>query len=152
MKPLSQLFDNKLKLCGGLFASLLLISCGSYQNTGYNDGIYSPNPSDSNYSAEKTSQVSNSDVNPNVTKDGNYYKNYFAEQGEKISQAQAYNQDSEIFTDVESYSSRNNQDTTAIAAENRIYNEDPASHFHFCSYLPVNVIAITTIGSVPPTK
>ncbi len=64
MRPLSNFINSNIKLIGGLACSLLLISCGSYNNSSYNnDGIYAPNPNDSNYSAEETAQVSNRDNN-----------------------------------------------------------------------------------------
>ena len=83
----------------------LLASCGSYQYSGYEDGIYG----ETNRDYERQNQ--------NATQDGNssYYKNLFAEEaalsGEVLSE-------STIFTDVDSYSSTGDYDPTS----NESYN------------------------------
>lgn len=72
----------------------MLTSCGSFQYAGYdNDGIYSTE----NYNTEVVEQE------PEVTtstEDSNYYKNYFAE---NTAQLNAATEESEIFTDIDSY-------------------------------------------------
>ncbi len=83
----------------------LLASCGSYQYSGYEDGIYG----ETNRTYERQNQ--------NATQDGNssYYKNLFAEEaalyGEVLSE-------STIFTDVDSYSSTGDYDPSS----NQPYN------------------------------
>lgn len=83
----------------------LLASCGSYQYSGYEDGIYG----ETNRTYERQNQ--------NATQDGNssYYKNLFAEEaalyGEVLSE-------SSIFTDVDSYSSAQNYDPESNQAYN----------------------------------
>ena len=120
MQTLYNSLKNKSLIYCSIVCSALLISCGSYQHTQYSDGIYTPNPNDSNYNAEQMPQ-SNRQVVQNTSKDGDYYQNYFAEQGQQISEAQQYNSDEEIFTDVDSYSSENIDDSDA---EEIIYEED----------------------------
>ena len=74
----------------GLIAALT--SCGSYQYAGYdNDGIYASDDSD----AEVEQPIVTTS-----TSDSNYYKNYFAENSAEVD---AIKEESEIFTDVDSY-------------------------------------------------
>lgn len=70
----------------------LLASCGSYQYSGYEDGIYG----ETNRTYERQNQ--------NATQDGNssYYKNLFAEEAALYGEVLT---ESTIFTDVDSYSS-----------------------------------------------
>ncbi|HKL35319.1 MAG TPA: hypothetical protein VJ899_03420 [Salegentibacter sp.] len=86
---------------------LLLASCGSYQYSGYEDGIYGD--SEQRQSTEEPSQYAN-----NNQDQGNvYYKNLFAEKSQFYGQMA----DNIVFTDVESYSS-------AAGGEEEIYYED----------------------------
>ena len=81
-----------------LVAVATLVSCGSYNNSSHQkDGIYANQ--DRDYKNEPSQAT---------TKGDHYYENYFAEQNEKISQAQQYNDETAVFTDVDSYSSNDN--------------------------------------------
>ena len=89
-------FTSTLKKLSVLFmvfgALLMLSSCGAYQYVGYdNDGIYS--------SDEVVVDVNKAATNR--TND-NYYANYFEEH---VSEAQLLQDESEVFTDIDSYSS-----------------------------------------------
>ena len=75
----------------GLMA--VLTSCGSFQYAGYdNDGIYATDDYDDTYVEQPVATTS--------TEDSNYYKNYFAENS---AQLDAATEESEIFTDIDSY-------------------------------------------------
>ncbi|MFD2434869.1 hypothetical protein ACFSO9_15820 [Mesonia maritima] len=79
----------------GITAALVLSSCGSYENSSYNDGIYTAGRSN-----EETESYTESNDEPS------YYENYFSKQGEEIEQAQQANTSTDqVFTDVDSYSS-----------------------------------------------
>ncbi len=89
-------FTSTLKKLSVLFmvfgALLMLSSCGAYQYVGYdNDGVYS--------SDEVVVDVNKAATNR--TND-NYYANYFEEH---VSEAQLLQDESEVFTDIDSYSS-----------------------------------------------
>ena len=75
---------------------LTAISCGSYQNKSYydNDGIYGGEK-------EKTA-VESTEQNPKTVEANNKYKDYFGSNANKYS-----NEQSEVLTDVENYSSVN---------------------------------------------
>ena len=97
----------------------LLASCGSYQYSGYEDGIYGE--ADRGYERQ----------NQNATQDNNsgYYKNLFAEEaalyGEVLSE-------STIFTDVDSYSTTGNyqpgDDQTNYLGGQAPWGNDPDSY------------------------
>lgn len=75
-------------------AILMFVSCGSYQYAGYdNDGIYS-----SNQVVTNTREAANSRAN------SEYYANFFAEEAQS---AQDILGESDVFTDIDSYSSGN---------------------------------------------
>lgn len=90
---------------------LLLASCGSYQYSGYEDGIYG----DSNQQplpAEEPTQYANNNQDQGNT----YYKNLFSEKSEFYGQMA----DNIVFTDVESYSSAGgNENEEEIYYENQ---------------------------------
>src|SRR5690606_19337253 len=83
----------------------LLASCGSYQYSGYEDGIYG----ETNRTNERQNQ--------NATQDGNssYYKNLFAEEAALYGEVLT---ESSIFTDVDSYSSARDYDPQSNQAYN----------------------------------
>jgi len=83
----------------------LLASCGSYQYSGYEDGIYG----ETNRTYERQNQ--------NATQDGNssYYKNLFAEEAALYGEVLT---ESTIFTDVDSYSSAGDYDPESNEAYN----------------------------------
>ncbi len=83
----------------------LLASCGSYQYSGYEDGIYG----ETNRNYERQNQ--------NATQDGNssYYKNLFAEEAALYGEVLT---ESTIFTDVDSYSSTGDYDPASDQAYN----------------------------------
>lgn len=84
--------NRKLPFFVALGLMAVLTSCGSYQYAGYdNDGIYASDDSD----AEVEQPVVTTS-----TSDSNYYKNYFAENSAEVD---AIKEESEIFTDVDSY-------------------------------------------------
>ncbi|MDN3494054.1 hypothetical protein [Winogradskyella bathintestinalis] len=89
------LFTKKLPFFVALGLATVLTSCGSFQYAGYdNDGIYS------------TDEYDNDDTETPVvttsTDNSNYYKNYFAE---NTAEVEAIKEESEVFTDIDSYES-----------------------------------------------
>lgn len=90
---------------------LLLASCGSYQYSGYEDGIYGDSQRQPTTSKEQSQYANNQDQG------NSYYKNLFSEKSEIYGQMA----DDIVFTDVESYSS-------AEAAEDEIYYEDQQAY------------------------
>jgi len=84
--------NQKLPFFVALGLMAVLTSCGSFQYAGYdNDGIYS----DSYQKTEVEQPVATTS-----TTDSNYYKNYFSENSAEVD---AINEESEIFTDIDSY-------------------------------------------------
>ena len=81
--------SKSLLLSITLFISLLMVSCGTYQNSSYyeRDGIYG------NSEVRNVERVPNSNSN-------NHYQDYF-------SSLQDDNQSTEIFTDIDNYNSFN---------------------------------------------
>ena len=74
----------------GLLA--VLTSCGSFQYAGYdNDGVYNTGQNDNNVEQP---------VATTSTNESSYYKNYFAENSAELD---AFTEESEIFTDIDSY-------------------------------------------------
>lgn len=84
---------QKLPFFVALGLMAVLTSCGSFQYVGYdNDGIYSSEDYD-------TADVEQP-VTTTSTNDSDYYKNYFAENAAQIDAAK---ENSDIFTDIDSY-------------------------------------------------
>lgn len=78
--------------------AILFTSCGSFQYVGYdNDGIYSSSGDNETGVVEQSSVE---DVVTTDTDDSNYYRNYFAENSAQLN---AMQEESEIFTDIDSY-------------------------------------------------
>ena len=83
---------QKLPFFVALALATVLTSCGSFQYAGYdNDGIYGANENEND--PEQT-------VVTTETNDSNYYKNYFAENSAEVD---AIKEESEVFTDIDSY-------------------------------------------------
>ncbi len=94
-------FKNKLSLLFAPALILALASCSSYQYSGYEaDGIYG----EARPGIWEQEQPQNTEVRPNNS--NSYYKNLFAQQ----SQMYGDMLESEVFTDVESYSSNTGYD------------------------------------------
>ena len=95
-KAIVMYFKNysNIKIALAMILPLGLFSCGSYQYASDNDGIYS--------SSEEVVYVE--EVEQNTQADNSYYQNYFKE---KRMEYDAMKEESEIFTDVDSYSSEN---------------------------------------------
>lgn len=95
---------NKVIVVLGI--SLLVASCGTYEYVGYNnDGIYSEVPS----SQRVLTEVQTVET---VGNDAGYYKNYFQERKKEIDATVAQ---SDVFTDVDDYSSDYSQAQDSLA-------------------------------------
>lgn len=106
-----------LRLPLGILVFSVLFGCGSYENAS-KDGIYSP-------SNENTSEVENTEnieATPNT--EGNYYQNYFRDQGQQISEAKEYNDQNAVFTDIDSYSSNQNYEEGQVYTDSQNYQTD----------------------------
>jgi hypothetical protein len=77
--------------------ALVVLSCGTQKNVGYADGIYN----DTAEVVPEQQEVAASNVN------NDYYKNYF---GETVDEVEEITNDSEVFTDVDSYNSNYQND------------------------------------------
>ena len=85
---------TKLPFFAALGFVLSLVSCGSYQYSGYeNDGIYGSENRTVEYVVEKEEVVANEDQ-------GGYYQNYFSEKSREYDMILG---EDEIFTDIDSY-------------------------------------------------
>lgn len=83
---------QKLPFFVALGLLTVLTSCGSFQYAGYdNDGIYA---------TEEYENDAQEPVITTSTNDSNYYKNYFAENSAEVD---AIQEESEVFTDIDSY-------------------------------------------------
>lgn len=90
--------QHKLPFIVALGLMALLTSCGSFQYAGYdNDGIYSSD----NFGTDVEQQVVTA-----ASSDSNYYKNYFAENAAEVD---ALKEESEVFTDIDSYEGNYNE-------------------------------------------
>lgn len=88
---LNTITNQKLPFFVALGLMVVLTSCGSFQYAGYdNDGIYT---TDEDINVERVVVTTSTD-------DSNYYKNYFAENAAEVG---AITQESEIFTEIDSY-------------------------------------------------
>jgi len=100
---------KKLPFFVATSALIVLASCGSYQYVGYdNDGIYnSDTPTTQEVPIETTAETS----------ENSYYKSYFSDKSREYDEII---QESEIFTDVDSYEGRVDEqsDTTEILEYN----------------------------------
>ena len=83
---------------------LLLASCGSYQYSGYSDGIYgeSSRPVDRPRTGYERPQNANEQREEKLKEANSYYKNMFAQQADMLENAM---QEDVVFTDIDSYSS-----------------------------------------------
>ncbi len=93
----------------GVFA-LLLTSCGSYYQAGYEDGIYE----------SRNSTTANEASNEEGTDKANYYKQYFQSKANTFSNVP---EEGAIFTDVEAYSTTESLDEEGyvVVEENQEY-------------------------------
>lgn len=99
-------------LFAGIFA-LLLTSCGSYYNAGYEDGIYaSRNSTTANEASNYETEDSNSKAN--------YYKQYFQSKDKTFEDVP---EEGAIFTDIDSYSTTESLDDDGyiVVEENQDY-------------------------------
>ncbi|MBN4047220.1 hypothetical protein JYU05_01600 [bacterium AH-315-P13] len=85
--------QSKMRLIGALGLIFSLVSCGSYQYAGYDDGIYGNSKRNVGYPAES----SNKEV---TSQSSSYYQNYFKEKSQELDYL---SQDDVIFTDIDSY-------------------------------------------------
>ena len=119
-------FKNKLSLLLAPMAILALASCGSYQYSGYEaDGIYGE--SRPGIWERPNEQVT--EVKPN--NENTYYKNLFAEQSAMVGEVL----ESDVFTDVDSYSSNDGYENysevggdVAYVGGNAPWGEDPDTY------------------------
>ena len=86
---------SKMHLIGALGLLFSLVSCGSYQYAGYDDGIYGTSERNVEYYTESSNEVPSS-------QNSNYYQNYFKEKSQELDYL---SQDDVIFTDIDSYES-----------------------------------------------
>ncbi|MDF0716010.1 hypothetical protein PY092_07625 [Muricauda sp. 334s03] len=120
---LKSLLHNKLRTASILMVSaLFMVSCGSYQQASYyDDGIYSAN--DRVLSVEKK----NAEALRIEEQESNIYGDYFGDKANEYGEIL----DSEVFTDIDSYSSQMPNDTipygeqTDYFAYNNNYNGNP---------------------------
>ena len=84
---------SKMHLIGALGLILSLVSCGSYQYVGYDDGVYGTSERNVEYPTES----SNEEV---TSQSSSYYQNYFKEKSQELDYL---SQDNVIFTDIDSY-------------------------------------------------
>lgn len=117
---------NKLGLLFSLTAVLALVSCGSYQYPGYEaDGIYG----ESRPGIWEEQQQEVTEVRPNG--DNSYYKNLFAQQSQMVGEVL----ESDVFTDIDSYSSNDGYDNysevggdVAYVGGNAPWGDDPDTY------------------------
>ncbi len=96
----------------GIGMLFLLLSCGTYQNTSIpQDGIYNQN-----LNRPTTAQQQRQNEK------AGYYQNYFKEQGEQITMAQGVNQENEVFTDIDNYTTQSNYQNNG--QEDIIYEDE----------------------------
>ncbi|MCF6295959.1 MAG: hypothetical protein L3J25_09760 [Flavobacteriaceae bacterium] len=84
---------SKMHLIGALGLILSLVSCGSYQYVGYDDGIYGTPERNVEYPTES----SNEEV---TSQSSSYFQNYFKEKSQEL---EYLTQGDTIFTDIDSY-------------------------------------------------
>jgi len=117
---------NRLSLLLVPMALLTLVSCGSYQYSGYEaDGIYG----ESRPGIWEQQEQEITEVKPN--NENAYYKNLFAQQSEMVGEVL----ESDVFTDVDSYSSNDGYENysevggdVAYVGGNAPWGEDPDSY------------------------
>ena len=97
---------------------LLLASCGSYQYSGYNDGIYgeSSRTVDRPRTGYERPQNANEQREEKLKEANSYYKNAFAQQSAMLENAM---QQDVVFTDIDSYSSN-----SGYPEDEEMYNEE----------------------------
>lgn len=100
----------------------LLASCGSYQQASYydTDGIYT---TDAPRAEQPMPREARPQRAPARNADGQFYSDYFAQRAEELDQVL----ESEVFTDIDSYSSTMETDGLAMAQDSLIGN--PSDYF-----------------------
>jgi len=84
---------SKMRLIGALGLLFTLASCGSYQQAGYEDGIYG--------TTGKTVAYQEVAIQGTTTsQNSNYYQNYFKEKSQELDY---FAQEDAVFTDIDSY-------------------------------------------------
>ncbi len=108
---------------------LLLASCGSYQYSGYNDGIYgeAPKTVDRPRTGYEKPQNANEQREEKLKEANSYYKNMFAQQSAMLEDAM---QEDVVFTDIDSYSSN-----SGYSEDEEMYNEEGTMAYNG-SYAP----------------
>ena len=108
---------------------LLLASCGSYQYSGYSDGIYgeSSRPVDRPRTGYERPQNANEQREEKLKEANSYYKNMFAQQADMIENAM---QEDVVFTDIDSYSSN-----SQYSEDEEMYDEEGTMAYNG-SYAP----------------
>lgn len=117
---------NKLGLLLAPMAVFALASCGSYQYSGYeSDGIYG----ESRPGIWEQQEPEVTEVRPN--NENSYYKNLFAQQSQMVDEAL----ESDVFTDVDSYSSNDGYENyseaggdVAYVGGNAPWGQDPDTY------------------------
>lgn len=117
---------NKLSLLLAPMAVFALVSCGSYQYSGYEaDGIYG----ESRPGILEQPEQEATEVRPNSN--NSYYKNLFSEQSEMVGEVL----ESDVFTDVDSYSSNDRYENyseiggdVAYVGGNAPWGQDPDTY------------------------
>lgn len=120
------ILQNKLSLLFVPVALFAMVSCGSYQYSGYEaDGIYG----ESRPGIWEQQEPQTTEVKPN--NNNNYYKNLFAQQSEMVGEVL----ESDVFTDVESYSSNDGYENyndvggdVAYVGGNAPWGDDPDTY------------------------
>lgn len=118
-----QHIKSKLPFFVALSALFVLASCGSYQYVGYdNDGIYG-----SERQPVQVVEVQEVETTPS---DANYFKNYFSEKSQEY---EAIANESEIFTDIDSYEGNREQeqDSTNYGGWGDSYNSPPEINVYY---------------------
>ena len=124
MKNIKLEIISKYKKFLGLLILLFLYSCGSYENASVqNDGIYA------------SDDITSKNVTQNNTK-SDYYKNYFEEQSQLISDARSY---SEVFTNIEDYSSEYNKSSQEVNVTNDSSNNNSNNNYGGWGTQPTSV-------------
>jgi len=121
-------FKNRLSLLLAPMALFALVSCGSYQYSGYEaDGIYGE--SRPGIWEQPNQNQETTEVRPNSN--NSYYKDLFAQQSEMVGEVL----ESEVFTDVDSYTSNDGYENysevggdVAYVGGNAPWGEDPDTY------------------------
>ena len=123
-------FKNRTSVFIASILGLLLVSCGTYQPTSYDD--------DGIYNSQERVIVTN-DVTPEENNSTKYYEDYFSKNVNEYGEIED-NHEAESFTDVENYSSQNNNEAAESYSswedsnDNVTINVYNTSPFYYDSY------------------